>query len=523
MAINVSNLWKQTKKIYTDRFKPLSWGQKLLWIAVVLGTAIGLIILIDVNSSPKYVTLVSNLSEESAGYITQKLDGLGIPYKAGPNGTIYIPQSSNVYEVRMKLATLGALGPAAGTQGYSLLQSNSIASMGMTSFDRQVQFQIALAGELERSIDMLNAIQYSKVFLSLPKYTYYVPGEEEKPTASVLVILKPGMSLTADQVFGIMNLVAGAVGKMPVSNVKVVDQFSNVLSDQVNLSSSAISGASKLKLQQSVEKYYVDKVKKMLYNVFGYGNVAIAANAVLDWQKITQENKTYIPTNQKGNTGVLSSQESEKSLSSNGIPSGVPGTYSNIPPTYSSTTKSSEVSQYSRTVTNYDVSQTYNQVVEDKSGEIKKLTMTVFLNSSNATVNTNEVKMAVANAIGVPASGVQVLPMAFDRSAEKAAEKEQIVLQSQERFKLLVAYSLIFSLLLTALLYFMWSRHKKKKKIREIEMRRKKIEEEVAQVSREVPEVKNKELLDLQNAVVEWVDEDPSEVAQLIKIWMSKE
>lgn len=523
MAMNVGNLWKQVTKIYTDRFKPLSLGKKVLWIFVLLGAIIGLFVLIDVNSSPKYVTLVSNLSEESAGYVTQKLDGLGVPYKAGPNGTIYIPQSSNVYEVRMKLATLGVLGPAAGTQGYSLLEKNSIASMGMTSFDRQVQFQIALAGELERSIDMIKAVQYSKVFLALPKYTYYVPGEEEKPTASVLVVLKPGMFLSPSQVFGIMNLVAGAVGKMSVSDVKVVDQFSNVLSDQVNLSSSAISGASKLKLKQSVEKYYVDKVKKMLYNVFGYGNIAIAANAVLNWQKITQESKSYLPIDQKQNTGVLNSQENEKSISSNGIPSGPPGTYSNIPPTYSSTTKSSEVSQYSRTVTNYDVSQTYNQVVEDKSGEIKNITMTVFLNSSNATVNVNKVKLAVANAIGVSASGVEVLPMNFDRSAEKAAESAQVALQRQKRFKSLITYSLIFSILLTVLTYFMWVRHKNRKKIKEIEIRRKKIEEELSQVSREIPDVKNKELLDLKNAAMEYVEKDPAEAAQLIKIWMSKE
>ncbi len=523
MAMNVSSFWEQVKKIYTDRFKPLSMGQKFLWIAVILGAIVGLSILISINAAPKYVTLVSNLSEQSAGYIAQKLNGLGIPYKAGPNGTIYIPQSANVYEVRMKLATLGALGPAAGTEGYSLLQNNSIASMGMTSFERQVQFQIALAGELERSIDMINAIQYSKVFLSLPKYTYYVPGQEEKPTASVLVILKPGMTLSSNQVLGIMNLIAGAVGKMSVSDVKVVDQYSNVLSDEVNLSSSAMAGASKLKLQQAVEKYYVDKVKKMLYNVFGYGNVAVAANAVLDWQKITQESKTYVPANPKQNTGVLNSQESDKSVSSNGVPSGAPGTYSNIPPTYSSTANSSQVSQYSRTVTNYDVSQTYNQVVEDKAGEIKKLTMTVFLNSTNTTSNASEVKMAVANAIGVPASGVEVLPMPFNRSAEKAIERAQTVLQSQRRFRLLVTYSVIFSLLLTVLFYLMILRHRKKKKLREIETRRKKIEEEMSQASQKVPEAKNEELFGLQNAAVEWVDEDPAEVAQLIKIWMSKE
>ena len=522
MAIKFSDLKDQLKKIYSERFKPLSLEKKFLWIAVIVGAIVGLWILVAVNLSPQYVVLVSNLSEENAGYVAQKLGGLNIPYKAGENGTIYIPQSANVYEVRMKLATLGALGPSAGIKGYSLLQNGSLSSMGMTSFDRQVNFQIALAGELERSIDMINSIQYSKVFLSLPKYTYYVPGETQKPTASVLVVLKPSTVLSSEQVLGIMNLVAGAVGNMSVKDVKVVDQFSNVLSDQVNLSASAISGASKLKLQQSVEKYYVDKVKKMLYNVFGYGNVAIAANALLDWKKITQESKTYIPSN-KGNSGVLISQQSENSSSSNGVPEGAVGSNSNIPPMYASTLPSSVVSSYSKTVNNYDVSQTYSQIVEDKSGEILKLTMTVFLNSSNVKRDV-EIKSAVANAIGVPSSGVQIIPMAFDRSIEKNAEKAELKLKTQKRFETLLMYSLILSLLMTLALYYMFSKYKRKKKLRSIEERRRKIEEEVSKLAKKdgIPPEKQ-ELLNLQSDAIKWVDENPNEVASIIKIWMSKD
>lgn len=523
MAIKFSDLKVQLKKIYNERFKPLSLKEKVLWVAVITGAVIGLWVLIAVNSAPKYVVLVSNLSEENAGYVTQKLESLNIPYKAGANGTIYIPQSANVYEVRMKLATLGALGPSAGIKGYGLLQNGSLSSMGMTSFDRQVNFQIALAGELERSVNMINSIQYSKVFLSLPKYTYYVPGETQKPTASVLVVLKPSAVLSSEQVLGIMNLIAGAVGNMSAKDVKVVDQFSNVLSDQVNLSASAISGASKLKLQQSVEKYYVDKVKKMLYNVFGYGNVAVAANALLDWKKITQESKTYIPSATKENSGVLNSQQSESSLSSNGIVGGAVGSNSNIPPTYASTLPSSVVSSYSKTVNNYDVSQTYNQIVEDKSGEILKLTMTVFLNSSS-TKHDNEIKNAVANAIGVPSSGVQIIPMAFDRSAEKTAAKAELELKAQERFKNLLTYSLIFSLLMTVVFYYMLFKHKKKKKLKSIEERRRKIEEEVSKLAQKegVPPEKQ-EILNLQDNAIKWVEEDPDEVADIIKIWMSKD
>ncbi len=523
MAFKFSDLKDQLKDFYEKRFKTLSLEKKLVWLLVITSVFIGLGVLIKINSAPHYVALVSNLSESSAGYIAQKLDSLNIPYQAGKNGTIYIPSSVNVYNVRMKLATLGALGPDAGVKGYGLLQNGSLSSMGMTSFDRQVNFQIALAGELERSIDMINAVQYSKVFLALPKYTYYVPGEEQKPTASVLVILKPSMTLTPEQVMGIMNLVSGAVGNMSAKDVKVVDQYSNVLSDEVNLSASAISGASKLKLKQSVEKYYVEKVKKMLYNVFGYGNVAVAANAILNWQKITQESKTYAPADSKNNTGVLASQQEENSLSTNGAAQGAPGVNSNIPPTYVSTSPSSQISTYSKSIRNYDVSQTYNQIIEDKSGEIKDLRMTVFLNSTNVK-DESTIKTAVANSIGVNASEVQVIPMAFDRSAEQAAAQIEAKLESERRFKNLVIYSILLSILMTVAFYYMRIKGKKKKKLKEIEEKRRKIEEEVLEIAKKnqgTPE--EEELANLKSEALKWVEEDPSEVANIIKIWMSKE
>ncbi len=523
MAFKFSGLKDQLKDFYEKRFKPLSLGKKLLWILVAISVFVGLWVLVEINARPHYVVLVSNLTEQSAGYIAQKLDSLNIPYKAGKNGTIYIPSSENVYNVRMKLATLGVLGPDAGVKGYSLLQNGSLASMGMTSFDRQVNFQIALAGELERSIDMLSPVQYSRVFLALPKYTYYVPGEEQKPTASVLVVLKPSMTLSSDQVLGIMNLVAGAVGNMSPSDVKVVDQYSNVLSDEVNLSASAISGASKLKLKQSVEKYYSDKIRNMLYKVFGYGNIAVAANVVLDWQKITQESKVYTPTDAKNNTGVLASQQEESGLSTNGAPVGAPGANSNIPPTYVTTTPSSQVSTYSKSIRNYDVSQTYNQVIEDKSGEIKSLRMTVFLNSTDVKEE-NTIRTAVANSIGVDASNVEVIPMLFDRSAMRAAAEAEAKLEAQRRFKNLVVYSILLSILMTVGFYYMRAKGKKKKKLKEIEEKRKRIEEEVLEMTKKAKGTPEEEaLVKMKEEALKWVDEDPAEVANIIKIWMSKD
>lgn len=522
--MNFKDVWSRVKKFYYERFKPLGTNQKIIWISFLVGIVVVLSVLIYINSIPKYVVLVSNISDTNAGSIINDLQKMGIPYKAGPNGTIYIPASQNVYEVRMKLATDGLLGPTAGVQGYSLLTNNSLASLGMTSFDRQVEYQIALAGELEESIDMLSPVQYSRVFLSLPKYTYYVPGQEEKPTASVLVVLKPNMQLSQNQILGIANLVAGAVGNMSISDVKIVDQYSNVLSNEIDLSQNAMIATSKLQLQQMVEKYYVSKVLGMLYNVFGYGNVAVSANVQLDWQQITEESKTFVPSDSKNNTGVISNQQIQSSVSSNGVPSGAVGMASNIPPTYVSTNPSSNLSSYSNTITNYDVSEVYQKIINDKSGDIKNLTMTVFLNSTN-TALIPTIKSAVAMSVGASTSNIEVMAMPFNNSAEVMAQKALQQSQEAERFRLIMIYSVLLSVFLTIGIFYMAVRMKRRRKIKEVEERRKRIEAEASEIAKRAQQMEpqNGELLKLENNVTTWIDKDPEDVAQIIKLWISKE
>uniref|UniRef100_A0A7V3RDQ5 Flagellar M-ring C-terminal domain-containing protein n=1 Tax=Mesoaciditoga lauensis TaxID=1495039 RepID=A0A7V3RDQ5_9BACT len=261
----------------------------------------------------------------------------------------------------------------------------------------------------------------------------------------------------------------------------------------------------------------------MLYNVFGYGNVAVSANAVLDWQKITQEDKTYVPEDQKNNTGVISNQEVQTSVSSNGAPSGAVGGSSNIPPTYVSTSPASELSSYSNTITNYNVSEVYKSIVNDKSGDLQNLTMTVFLNSTNTAVIPT-IKAAVAKAVGASSSSIDVLAMPFNRSAEQTAEEAMTQAQNQARFRTILTYSIILVILLTASIFYFSFQIRKRKQVKAVQIRRKKIEEEVAQVAQKVEaEPQNKEFSQLQGNVSEWVDRDPEDVAQIIKLWMNKE
>jgi flagellar M-ring protein FliF len=72
----------------------------------------------------------------------------------------------------------------------------------------------------------------------LPQQSLF-SGDQSSPTASVLVKMNPGATLSADQVTGIEHLVASAVQGLKPDAVTVVDGSGNILSDSTGTSASA--------------------------------------------------------------------------------------------------------------------------------------------------------------------------------------------------------------------------------------------------------------------------------------------
>src|SRR5690606_27670361 len=114
--------------------------------------------------------------------IIQKLEEMEIIYKVDSAGNIYVADQ-NVAELRMKLASQGIIG--FNVQGYELLREQGF---GATSYDKQVNYQIALEGELTKSISSLQGIKAARVHLVIPPRTYYQVGDNPEPSASILLI-----------------------------------------------------------------------------------------------------------------------------------------------------------------------------------------------------------------------------------------------------------------------------------------------------------------------------------------------
>ena len=178
-------------------------------IVLVLG-ALTLVALLSVvvirgYSNEQYADLYTHLSPDDAGEILTVLQQEKIPYKVEGDGSIILVPKDKVYEVRLQLAAKGL--PHGKVVGFEIFDQ---PKLGITQFQQNVEYLRALQGELERTIEQLDAVRSAKVNIALPKDSIFVRPEEE-PKASVLVDLWPGRDLTPEQVKAIVFLVSHAV------------------------------------------------------------------------------------------------------------------------------------------------------------------------------------------------------------------------------------------------------------------------------------------------------------------------
>jgi len=252
-------------------------GQKAMTAIAAVGLVIGGALFVTHASGPSYTILYSNLQSSEAGQVTQELTSDHIPYELQDNGaTVLVPQS-DVNQERITLAEAGL--PSGGTITFQTLASTGITS---SQFVQNVDYQEALEGQLASTIESIQGISNAQVSLVMPSASSFAVSTTQTPTASVLVNLADGTELTANQVQGIVHLVASAVPSLDASNVTVVDNDGNVLSAPgVDASSSTTSAET-----TSYDDQLAASLTALLAKVVGPDNAAVEVHAVLNFSQL---------------------------------------------------------------------------------------------------------------------------------------------------------------------------------------------------------------------------------------------
>ncbi|MEY4210061.1 MAG: flagellar basal body M-ring protein FliF [Pseudomonadota bacterium] len=437
---------------------------------LILGSAISLILAIIVSiflwsNRPEYRVLFSNYSDRDGGSIIAALQQLNIPYEFSEAGNAILVPAERVHDARLKLATQGL--PKGGNSGFELMENQKL---GASQFLEQVNFQRALEGELSRSIDSIDAVLASRIHLAIPKPTVFV-RDKQKPTASVLLNLRPGRVLDRQQVSGIIHLVSSSVPELGPENVTIIDQNGNLLSDLESNSKTNQLDPTQLKYVQDLQGDIVRKIESILTPILGVENLRAEATAEIDFSTSEQAAEIYKPNNKpedaaKRSEHIKSSSSSD--VNKNGAVAGAASNQIgrlNEPqvleqlgiPNNPNAVDESQNNQEQETINHYEVDKTV-KYIQNPRGNIKRLTVAVVINNkTDIDVNnknftrplTEEEKNQIANlvkeAMGFKAErgdSVSIVNIPF-----KPMEKQELTIQpfwheliTVENFKNLVQY-----------------------------------------------------------------------------------
>jgi len=371
-----------------------------LGIAAFALICVGLLALVTtIARRPRFGVLYANLQQEDASEVVKRLRDLKAPYRVTGAGTIEAP-ANRVDELRLDLAADGL--PSGGQTGFELFDKTRI---GMSEFGEQLNYQRALQGELARTIAHLDSVEQARVHISIPRERLY-ENEREKPTASVVLKLRGGSGLTSAQVASVVHLVSGAVGGLAPEAVTILDTRGRLLwsADDSASGGMGMSAASnQLQLQRDYEHEVEEAVQSMLDAVIGPGKSMVRASATLDFERVESERETYQPT--AGGSGVLQSRHETKEtyhgLAEPGA-AGIPGVSSNsaTPPAIARTQPRADQYERSDSSAEYRVSRQVERTLRPP-GQLKRLSVAVFVDEKAKTGKPDELRSAVAAAAGL--------------------------------------------------------------------------------------------------------------------------
>jgi flagellar M-ring protein FliF len=288
----------------TTLFSGFTTGQKVMTGLAVVTVLVGGYLFTSWASTPSYSALYTNLEPEDASAITEALDADGVSYKLADNGRTVLVPAGKLYSERIALSSQGI--PSGGNVGYDLLDKQGITA---SDFRQHVDFQRALAGELEKTIDSLEDVASSTVNLVIPEEDLFT-DDAQKSTASVLVQTEPSVTLSPTEVQSIVHLVSSSVEGLTPDSVTISDTLGNLLAAPGQDGLDAAIGDARAQQTHEYEQRTAKKVQDLLAAVVGPTGAVVQVKAELDFD----QHETTTESFENPDNVVAQEQKSEETF-----------------------------------------------------------------------------------------------------------------------------------------------------------------------------------------------------------------
>ncbi|HMP45680.1 MAG TPA: flagellar basal-body MS-ring/collar protein FliF [Sphingopyxis sp.] len=347
--------------------------------AIATTAAIGIAALAYfVTASAPQAQLFSGLADADKAAVADALSSQGIGHRIDPATGALTVDADKLHQARIALAGQGL--PKAGADGSDMIGA---LPMGASRAIEGETLRGAREADLARTIEAIDAVKAARVHLAAAEPSLFV--REDKPaTASVMLTLQNGRSLSDGQVQAIRFLVASSVPGMNAEQVSVIDQRGALLSD-----SATSSDMKAFQLQTQIEDRFRRALDSLLGPMLGAGNYSVEVHADVDMSE-SQATRESFPENDR----ALRSEQVTRSVSGQGTPPavGIPGALSNQPPPAStlSPTPAADAGPAAapETSSNENAARAYEvgreiSVTHQPQGRLKRVSVAVALNQGS--------------------------------------------------------------------------------------------------------------------------------------------
>lgn len=539
--MNNSDLMTTLKQLGTklkESWSNLSMNQKVIGSGAMLLVVIAFIILLLNRTSVQPMeVLYADLIQKDAAAIVAKLEEERIPYQLEDGGTTILVPANIKYTTRLKLAAENL------PQGQAGLELFRETSFGETQMDKRVKYQEALQGELARTIQSLDKVKAANVILAMPEETLF--SDDEEPTkASVVIRTEDNQVLNSREVQGIINLVSNSVKGLTPENVVIVDQYGNLVSDNMFLDSQNVTNQveAQMLIKRSFEKEKEKAIQTMLDKTLGQDNSVVRVHADLIFDSREQRDERYFH-DEEGPFIRSESTTEESSSQTNVEPVGIPGTDTNIPE-YLEVPNTQGESTYEKETRdiNYELNRT-ETITKFSLGDVdyNYLTVSVLVNRSSPQQESlgdteeeriQKIRNIVASATGLRENGnngisldEQISVAFIDFYTEPMPEPESTTvshLLQSPYFPVLIALMALMLLIIMVLLL----RKRSAGEMGETESGFETIAEEELRLEDLIDKTltpEERERQRIRQEVERFIEDNPEDAVQVVRIWLSED
>ena len=293
--------------------------QLVFMIGVAGSVALGIALYMSIQE-PSYRALDYQVTPQNMAALVDTLDKANIKYKMNEQeGVIMIP-AADFQLAHLKLSAAGV----PRDDGFNFSFLNDQNSIGNSQFLENARYLRALENDLAKTIDAIEGVSSSRVHIAMPQNNIFA-DENNRPTASIVLSMAPGMSSDKEKIRAIMQIVSGSVPGLDPKDVAITDQYGHYLSNAMDVNS--LFDAEQLNYQNNVQNYYEKRIESLIAPMLGENKVSVRVFANIDFTQQEEAKEQYDPDKKT----LLSDQEVSEQSGSGGA-SGAPGSLSNTPP-----------------------------------------------------------------------------------------------------------------------------------------------------------------------------------------------